>query len=82
MMWMLGGPLDSELRRRAATDPGVLAAISTTSAMRALWGGEAFWSNYLARVSAIDHAAFSRWLAYFKGQDHQIQLIFLPEFLR
>ena len=79
--WLLGGPLNANLRRRSRADSGVLAAISTTSAMRALWGSDEFWSSYLARFSAIDHPAFARWISYFFDPERQVQLIFVPPFL-
>ncbi len=78
VMWMLGGPMNADLRRRARTDPGVLAALSTTAAMRELWGGEAFWASYRERFLAIDRPVFARWADYFMSPTHQVQVIFAP----
>jgi hypothetical protein len=81
VLWLLGGPLSADLLDRSRTDSGVLAAVSTTSAMRMLWGGETFWSDYLARFSTIDHPEFSRWAEYFRAPEHQVQLMFVPSYL-
>jgi len=81
VLWMLGGPMNSDLRRRARTEPGVLAALSTTAAMRELWGGEAFWSKYLERFNAVDRPSFGRWSEYFLSPEHQVQLMFVPSWL-
>lgn len=81
VLWMLGGPMNSDLRRRSRTDSGVLAALSTTAAMRELWGGEAFWTPYRERFVAIERPAFARWSNYFLSPTHQVQLIFAPDYL-
>ncbi len=81
VVWLLGGPLPPELARRAATDSGVLATLSTTAAMRVLWGGDAFWTAYRNRYLAIDRPAFARWADYFRDSRHQAQFIFVPDYL-
>ena len=81
VVWMLGGPMNLDLRPRARTDPGVLAALSTTAAMRELWGGEAFWAPYRERFIAVDRPEFARWSDYFLSPGHQVQVMFAPEYL-
>ncbi len=47
--WILGGPLSPSIRRRAAVEGGPLGTIATTTAMRTLWRGDAFWGQYARR---------------------------------
>lgn len=81
VMWMLGGPMNADLGRRSRTDPGVLAVLSTTAAMRELWGGEAFWTSYRERFLAVKRPEFARWADYFVSPSHQVQVVFVPSYL-
>ncbi len=48
--WLVGGPLPPEIFGRVVGEPGALHTLSAGAAVRELWGGEAFWSLYRARL--------------------------------
>jgi len=58
--WMLGAPLTNDLRRRTQAETGPLGTLGTSMATRALWRGDAFWDDYLARFQTqrYGHSSF------------------------
>jgi predicted Zn-dependent peptidase len=81
VVWMLGGPLTPDLRRRVTADSGLLAALSSTAAMRELWGGEALWGDYLARFTRIGRPEFARWSAWYREPSHLAEMMVVPAYL-
>jgi hypothetical protein len=75
--WLLGGEIPPEVLNRMRSDPGGLGTLSNGLATRALWMGDAFWSDYLRRFRAqrIGHSYFYEWLADAK---HQSTLLLTP----
>jgi len=75
--WMLGGPLTPVIRQRAATEGGALGTLATTTAVRTLWKGDAFWDEYLMRFmsTGIAPSTFYRSLI---DPRHQVALLFNP----
>ncbi len=78
VVWLLGGPLNADLRSRVASDAGVLVTLSTTAATRELWGGESFWSAYRDRFDRQNRPAFGSWARYFVEPSHQVQILAVP----
>jgi hypothetical protein len=58
--WLLGGELPPDVRARMRSEPGGLGTLSNGLATRALWMGDAFWGDYLARFdrTLIGHNVF------------------------
>ena len=75
--WLLGAELPAELRERLQTQPGGLGTLSQNLATRALWRGDAFWKEYLARFDrqALGHAYFYEWIS---APEHQALLLLTP----
>ena len=76
--WLLGGPMSRAVRGRVLTDSGALNLISTSVASRGLWGGEEFWSGYLARIQSLAPGGINRWAPYFVTPENQVRLLFTP----
>ena len=75
--WLLGGELPSELRERMQSQAGGLGTLSNNMATRALWRGDAFWKDYLARFDriALGHSYFYDWIT---APEHQVVLLLTP----
>ena len=75
--WLLGGELPAELRERLQTQPGGLGTLSNNLATRALWRGDVFWNDYLARFDrmALGHSYFYDWIT---AREHQVVLLLTP----
>jgi hypothetical protein len=76
--WMLGGPMPPAFSARAPRDPSLLQVLARTSATRALWGGDGFWSAYRHRFETERPGHLGEWLAYFMDPKHQVRLLMLP----
>lgn len=72
--WMLGAPLTPDIKQRTQAETGPLATIAMNTATRALWMGDAFWDDYLARFLSqrYGHNTFYHWM---DQPDHQFQLL-------
>jgi hypothetical protein len=75
--WLLGAELPAELRERLQREAGGLGTLSSNLATRALWKGDAFWNEYLARFdrSSLGHNFFYEWLTV---PEHQAVLLLTP----
>jgi hypothetical protein len=76
--WVLGGPMTPPFRARVREHTGTLHTLATTLAVRAMWGGEEFWTRYRGRFMNARIAGGDRWAAYFSAPDHIIRLLFTP----
>jgi len=74
--WLIGGTLTRDLRKRMATDRGLLMTLASSGATRELWGGESFWREYRRRYDAIDRPGLSRWADYFTNPKNMAQLMY------
>src|SRR5439155_24332815 len=74
---LMGGELPLEVRRRLRADARGLGTVSDVMATRALWKGDAFWSDYLHRLDElkIGHTFFYGWVA---NPSHQTTLLLTP----
>ncbi|MEO5988180.1 MAG: hypothetical protein ABIU54_12220 [Candidatus Eisenbacteria bacterium] len=75
--WMLGAPLTPELKRRAQAESGPLSTLGTIMATRALWQGDVFWDDYLARFQSQRYGHSSFYMLMDRP-DHQFKLLFTP----
>jgi len=75
--WLLGAELPAELRERMQRDAGGLGTLSSNLATRALWRGDAFWNEYLARFdrASLGHSYFYEWIT---APEHQAVLLLTP----
>lgn len=75
--WLLGAELPSELRERLHREAGGLGTLSSNLATRALWRGDAFWNEYLARFdrASLGHNYFYEWIT---APEHQAVLLLTP----
>lgn len=75
--WLLGAECSGDLLARFRAEPGALGSLSSSMATRALWMGDAFWRDYLARLDriAMGHSYFYGWIT---NADHQTRLLFTP----
>lgn len=75
--WLLGGELFPELRTRLHGDASGLGTLSGGMATRALWKGDAFWTDYLQRFDALKlgHSFFYDTIA---EPAHQAVLLLTP----
>lgn len=62
--WLLGAELPLDLRSRLRANPSGLGTLSSGAATRALWRGDAFWADYLARFdrTTLGHNYFYGWI--------------------
>jgi len=75
--WLLGGELTPEVLAEFRRAPGGLGTVSNGLATRALWMGDAFWTDYLHRFDTlrIGHSYYYEWLS---DQAHQTLLLLRP----
>ncbi len=78
VLWLLGGPLTPELFRRAQADATLLPTLATNAAVRELWGGEAYWSQYRRRFLRDDDPAIDVWFDRLAAHQQQVPLLFVP----
>jgi hypothetical protein len=75
--WLMGGTMPPEVLGRAARDPSVLGTVAQNQAVRELWGGEPFWSEYRRRFLAYSHA-YDYWLDWLLNRNHRVELVLDP----
>jgi hypothetical protein len=73
--WLLGGPLPGPLLARIQKDRAVLYRVASSAAVRELWGGEAFWSEYRRRFDPAASAGDMRWSSDMKDLGRQIGVV-------
>lgn len=75
--WLMGGSIPDELVQRMQRDAGGLGTLAAGMAGRAVWKGDAFWADYLARFDrlSVGHANFHDWL---RDPSHQTVLLLTP----
>lgn len=78
VMWILGGPLPSELLKLVRRNPQALNTLSNTMATRELWGGEAYWAGYRARFNPRVVPGFERWARALASPRNEAVLMFVP----
>lgn len=77
IVWLLGGSMPPEVLGRAARDPSVLATVASNQAVRELWGGEPFWSEYRERL-LHNRRAYDTWIRYLISPRHRVKLVLAP----
>lgn len=75
--WLIGGPVPPAILRRASSEGGALGTLATSTAVRALWKGDAFWDVYVSRFlsTAIAPGMFYPLLI---DPRHQVALVLDP----
>ena len=76
--WLLGDPLPPEILMRANRDPGVLATLASNQAVRELWGGEPFWSEYRSQLHPDRMKDFYSWVSYFLDPKNRVEVLIRP----
>jgi hypothetical protein len=76
--WLIGGELPSDILSRMRSDAGSMGTLSNGMATRALWKGDLFWADYLARFDrlALGHSNFYDWIS---DKQHQVLLLLTPQ---
>ena len=72
--WMLGGPMMPDMQVQSRTDTAVLANLTSSMAMRALWQPESFWADYRRRFGSIQTVPLDAWTRYAIQRSHQVRL--------
>lgn len=75
--WLLGADLPDGVLARVRREPGGLGTVSSGMATRALWMGDGFWNDYLARLDRLMMGPdyFYDWMA---DPQHQSILVLTP----
>jgi len=76
--WLLGGPLPTDIFERVLREPGALHTLTTSTAVRELWGGEPFWSEYRRRFLHTVGTPYPLWYARMMGTHYMVDLLFVP----
>src|SRR2546422_949061 len=76
--WLLGGPLPPEIFERVLREPGVLHTLATGAAVRELWGGEPFWSEYRGRFRWAVAMRYPDWDTRMTDPKYPANLLFVP----
>lgn len=77
--WMLGGPLVTDLLVQSRGGGPILLTLSSTAAIRALWGDETFWSRYRERFFlAFEPVERADWKEYFLNPSRRVDLQLAP----
>ena len=76
--WLLGDPLPEEMLMRAGRDPGLLATLASNQAVRELWGGEPFWSEYRSQLRPDRIKNFYFWVNYLLDPEHRVKILLKP----
>jgi hypothetical protein len=76
--WIFGGALTPSFQQRLRQHSGTLHTLASTLAVRALWGSEEFWAQYLARFLDPKLTGGERWADYFQSPDHIVRLLLTP----
>jgi hypothetical protein len=77
--WILGGPLPPPVARRALTDPSALYTVGSGMALRELWGGEPFWSEYRRRFRDAVKPPFVHPFQWMATGDRVVAVLFVPK---
>jgi hypothetical protein len=78
VLWLLGAPMPPEILARATRDPSVLATVSSTQAVRELWGGEPFWQEYRYRLLNYSRT-YNSWIKYLEDPKNRVKLVLTPK---
>ena len=76
--WLLGGPPTAGMLRRIRAESGALNTLAWSTAVRELWGGEAFWSNYRDRFNGIESVPTDYWAVQLSDPRKQVRLLYRP----
>lgn len=76
--WLLGDPLPDEILMRATRDPGVIATLANNQAVRELWGGEPFWSEYRSKLTPEHMKQFAQWSGYVLDPRNRVKILLRP----
>src|SRR5262249_55089130 len=75
VVWLLGDALPDDILMRAAHDPGVLATLASNQAVRELWGGEPFWSEYRNQLRPDRMKEFYTWVNYLLDPKNRVEIL-------
>lgn len=78
VLWLLGGPLPPGLLASMRADPAALNVLGATTAARALWGDEGFWSEYRRRFGVDDSAKPAHWNRWLRDPRLRASLLVVP----
>ena len=78
VLWLLGGPMVDAVLDRVRQDPAALNVLATATASRALWGSDAFWAEYRARLEPGRLPDASMWLPWLRDPVHRAVLLLRP----
>jgi hypothetical protein len=82
VLWMLGGPMPSDLLAQARGGGAPLLNLASTAAGRALMGDEAFWALYRDRFARGMVGERADWKAYFQDPTHHVEMVLIPSSMR
>jgi hypothetical protein len=76
--WLLGGPIPTEIFDRILREPGALHTLAAGTAVRELWGGEPFWSQYRERFEKAVGTPYPEWYKRMLAPRYMVNLLFVP----
>jgi peptidase M16-like protein len=77
--WLLGGPMPTEIFERVLREPGALHTLTMSTAVRELWGGEPFWSQYRRRFIYTVGTPYTQWYARMLARRYMVDVLFVPK---
>jgi hypothetical protein len=75
VFWMLGGAMMPDLLAGARSQPGMVASLASTMAVRAVWQPESFWAGYRERFAMVRELPIETWTGWAMDPAHQVRLV-------
>jgi len=78
VLWLLGGPMNTETAANVRRSRGALNLLCSSAASRALWGSDAFWTEYRRRLDPTVTPAVTFWGRWLLDPRHKVRLMLVP----
>lgn len=76
--WLFGGPFPPVLKSHMGGHAGSLHTLAVTLAVRAMWGSDAFWKQYLTRFLEKRQSGAEFWIDYYQAPANMVRLQLNP----
>jgi hypothetical protein len=78
VLWMMGGPMPPTLARSVISDPAALNVLCGSIAAQALWGSDAFWTDYRRRTDFSRAKSLGYFASRITDPRNQAVLVLVP----